>query len=220
MLNPDNEEEIVKICDNGCNSTIANCTILPPSQDNKTTFCIVSSPMNNSIYDTRGILMNVVANDTSRKLDKIELIDPFYSKPRTLCKNCKSYQKNVGFNSGSHEIIVRCTYSGKIEDHSINFTNDYTTPRVANTKPMKNSVVRNGLFVVKYTEENPLKVTLHYGVNKTSKEDCPAGRNQECIFNVDLSRYDNNDINYWFEIKDIAGNTAESRPTRISVDIL
>jgi|SRR3989344_9660923 len=49
-------------------------------------------------------------------------------------------------------------------------------------------------------------------------KNCPSGKNQKCSFDIDLSDFDGQEIYYWFEITDIAGNLAESKETKIKVD--
>ena len=50
------------------------------------------------------------------------------------------------------------------------------------------------------------------------KYDCPFGRNQECNFEIDLSEYGWDEIYYYFELTDVAGNVVESKPVLVKVD--
>jgi len=47
---------------------------------------------------------------------------------------------------------------------------------------------------------------------------CPSGKNQACSFDVDLSEYEGQEIEYFFVARDLAGNLDISRPVKVEVD--
>jgi hypothetical protein len=50
------------------------------------------------------------------------------------------------------------------------------------------------------------------------QKQCPSGKNQECSFNIDLKEFDGQEIEYFFAVRDIAGNLDISRPVKIKAD--
>ncbi len=48
---------------------------------------------------------------------------------------------------------------------------------------------------------------------------CPSGKNQECSFDADLSEFDGQDIEYFFAVRDLAGNVDVSRPVKVRADV-
>jgi len=52
-----------------------------------------------------------------------------------------------------------------------------------------------------------------------TKTDCESGTNGECVFSdVDLTDYDGQEIRYWFEVEDRAGNIDTSKEVVVTVD--
>lgn len=155
-------------------------------------------------------------------ISKLEYIDLNELKPRwkLLCSNCDRYQSKLILKEGQHNIVIRAiNYAGVEFNDSVSFFIDSVKPKIVRQDPIKG--YSNGLFKVKYNEENPTKVIIHYkqdGIRKDeTREDCPGGRNQLCEFY--LSDLLQGDLTYYFEIIDISGNSVEYiRPSTVEVD--
>jgi len=179
--------------------------------------CTIHSLTNGSIYPSRKIPLDIIA---SEKLEKMEYIDYSNSRPRwrRLCSKCDEYERQKSFNEGEHDIRIRCTpFVGEPEIHEIEFFNDYRKPKIRKTTPKRNKFTNGSNFYIKYTEDNVKNISITY--NPTIILDCnKSGRNQECYFDLNLTEFNNQEIEYWFEIEDIAGNKDQSKPTKVKVD--
>jgi hypothetical protein len=84
----------------------------------------------------------------------------------------------------------------------------------------------NGMFYVEFDEENPEEVWLNYGNELTGLKNvlvdlsrCTIERYYECEVDVNLSDYDGEEIEYWFNMTDRVGSYDESRAETLDVDI-
>lgn len=155
-------------------------------------------------------------------VSKIEYIDLSELKPRwkLLCSNCDGYTGKIILKEGQHDLVIRAiNYAGVEFNDSVSFFIDSVKPKIVRQDPIKG--YSNGFFTVKYNEENPSKIILHYkqdGIRKEEiREDCPGGRNQLCEFY--LSDLLQGSLTYYFEIIDISGKSIEyTRPSTIEID--
>jgi len=173
----------------------------------------VHSPEQDYIYNSRRILINISSEDY---IDYLKYSDNGKSF-RTLCRNCDSYVRSKTFNEGFHELIIQAVFPLEVINKTINFTIDSTKPRISKTLPRRNSIVNGSEFYIKYTEDNLENITLFWNGTKTLSG-CLSGKNQECRGDMNLSDYENQWIEYWFEIIDIAGSKDVSRKTKVKVD--
>ena len=175
----------------------------------------VLSPKNGDIFSDKRVEINIVSLGGEADYMKYSDND---GAIRTLCRNCDSYDRRKTFRDGFHELKIFGLFGIGEIDYNINFTVDSTKPRISRTEPKRNSVINGSEFYIKYTEDNLQNITLFYGTNQTTKYNCTAGRNQECIFSeVDLTGYKNQWIEYYFEVTDVA-RTVQSKKTRVLVD--
>ncbi|MEK6875540.1 MAG: hypothetical protein AABX30_02560 [Nanoarchaeota archaeon] len=182
----------------------------------------VYSPVQNAVYNTRTILMNL---SMSSKVSFFKYMRNGDS-PRTLCRNCSSYSKKKPFDDGLNELIVMAIFNEGVVQKYINFTVDSKVPIIKKTSPKTGFA--NGTFTIEFQEENPKIVLLTYGNNLTGykeKElnpgtDCYVEKkNYYCSIDVDLSEYDLQEIRYWFIVRDIADNMDESNLRKLDVDV-
>ncbi len=199
-------------CEYECNETNRECN-LPP-------LCTPYSPQNNKIYPDRRIPFNIKATE---KLAKIEYLDLDDSRPKwkRLCRNCNNYFRSKSFKEGEHKLTIKCTpYIGEPELHKITFSNDYKDPRISKTEPKRNKFTNGSNFYIKFKENNPVNISINF--NPTlflDLEDCTESRTyKECYININLSDYDDQEINYYFTVQDIAGNKDKSKSTPVKVD--
>ncbi|MBS3080829.1 hypothetical protein J4221_05130 [Candidatus Pacearchaeota archaeon] len=187
---------------------------------------IVNSPSNQN-YSEKRIPINVSVNGI---VDKITFIDLSELRPRekSLCrKNCDGYGHNKiklqSFRDGFHNLTFRAIKDDMIVDEeNVSFIVDTKKPRIKKTEPKKGFA--NGTFKVEFDENNPVNVTLFYGNSTRSKSldienDCNLDRRYTCVTNVNLSDFDGQEIEYWFNVSDIVNQTDMSRETKLKVDI-
>ncbi|MDD5178155.1 MAG: hypothetical protein PHT54_02645 [Candidatus Nanoarchaeia archaeon] len=158
----------------------------------------------------------------SEQVAKLEYMDDgIDGKYKLLCKNCIEYNKTKTFKEGSHILKIMATnYAGSNTTEEVSFFIDSVKPKISQVEPKKG--FGDGLFKVRYTEENPVDVKLTYeqdGVIKTeTKTDCPGGKNQICIF--DVNNIGQGEVNFTFEITDIAGFKAVSKKATANIDTI
>ncbi|MEK6871827.1 MAG: hypothetical protein AABX16_02895, partial [Nanoarchaeota archaeon] len=203
----DCDELIDEICNNDDVNTL---TINSPSQE---------------LFNNKKIQFNLTLNQTMDKLTYIDLSD---SRPRekVLCnKNCNGYgndkRKLVSFKDGNHTLRFRAVKNNIIDERNVSFLIDSTNPKISKSEPKRGTV--NGTFKIEFIEQNPQDLFFFYELNKIEhsiKADyhCVIDRNKNiCDVTVDLSLLHGQEINYWFELTDIAGNRGISRKNKIKV---
>jgi len=142
-----------------------------------------------------------------------------------VCDDCSpgnpSYARLRTFVEGENDLMFKAVdYSGNVAYASVNFLVDSLKPRIYRTYPMSNKFA-DGNFEVQFKEANPALLTLHYGTNtaNVNLDDCYDGVGKRiCNIDVDLSEYNNQQMEYYFELEDIAGNKYKSRATKVNVD--
>jgi len=176
------------------------------------------------ISDDRRILLDL---ETTDEVD--EIIYTYFDsrgreRERRLCRNCDEYNRKRSFSSGYNELTFKAIVDDEVVDEKdVNFTIDYKDPRISKTEPSRG--FSDGNFYVEFKEDNPISLVLHYGNSIRTEvlnlsEDCEEERGKsKCNVWVNLSDFDNKEIEYWFEIEDIAGNTDESRKREVDVDM-
>ncbi len=141
---------------------------------------------------------------------------------RRLCRNCDGYDKTKSFRDGPHEIVIRATDDfGFTREETINFEVDSKKPRIIRTEPKRKSTTNGENFKVRYTEYNlkNVEVSISDGTNVATYGlgGCEAGRNKECSTILDLSDYDGQWVEYWFNVSDDVRGV-QSRVTKVKVD--
>lgn len=185
----------------------------------------VSSPIKNTIYNTKKIFLNISTNEMAdiyyRDLNKSTSTISFTK----VCDNCpagmKSYAKVRSFKEGNNSLIFKAIdMKGNEAYFNVYFFIDSTKPRIYSTYPKANAFA-DGTFQVQFKELNPKKATLYYGTDKASVDlsKCyDALGKKNCEIEVNLNKYHGQVIGYYFEVEDIAGNTYTSRSTNVLVD--
>ncbi len=179
---------------------------------------------NIDIYNTTKIQFNITLGNDS--FSELFYIDWNEIKPKwnTLCKNCNEYGFNKkrikSFKEGQHNLTIKVIKGNKTLTENISFFIDSKKPKIIKTEPKQNSFSNGSGFLVNYDEDNVNSVNLNFGNGLSFGKSCPSGKDQECLFDVDLSDFDGQEINYWFEITDIAGNKGESKETKVKVDTM
>ena len=183
---------------------------------------------NQLIYNDRKIQFNITLN---QQVDKITYVDNEEERPRekNLCsRDCLGYGndriKTITFNDGFHNLTIRAIKNNTIVDtKNIKFLVDSEDPRISKTEPRRGFA--SGIFNVEFTEDNPTQLILFYGNSILThsiniEDECTLDRTRyKCETEVDLNDFDGQEIQYWFNLTDIVGNSVTNRPvTRIKVD--
>jgi len=206
-------EELIQECLYGCSA--GECIPENYSID-------VQNPKG-EIYSDRRIPFEITS---FRESTILEYIDNSYRTPRwkRICRNCDEYSKTKSFRNGEHNITIKgISKTGSEDKKNILFFVDYKDPRISKTEPRRG--FSDGNFYVEFREDNPENLTLHYGNSIRTRElniknDCDENRGKhECSVWVNLSDFDNKEIEYWFELEDMAGNKDDSKKNEVSVDM-
>ena len=217
-----------KVCPtnlNFCNALDLTCssnanTTLDTTPPNLT----INSPANNGVYTEKSVLLNLRSSKTS----DIYFTDNLNS-PRVwsrVCKDCSSYSKKKNFKEGINDLLFRVAdRAGNEVFQNLTFFIDTKVPQIKSVLPKTGFT--SGLFTVEFLEANPKNLTIKYGngisgmrnlkVNLTSCADGASGR-KICEVQTNLTSFDNQQIELWAELIDIAGNVAVSPHNFLDVD--
>ena len=208
------------------------CTILPQicslingnnSIDSEPPVLELISPLNEELYTKRKILLEFNLDERA----DVYYYDLIEDRGRWIkvCNDCypgsPSYSRERSFNEGENRLQFKAVdVVGNTVYENITFYIDSQKPRISKTEPRGGYA--SGEFSVEFKEENPEKLTLYYGIDYSIlniEEDCEEDRRgYSCNIEVDLSSYDEQDIEYYFVLEDKAGNVDESRHNLIEVD--
>ena len=209
-----------------------HCSSLPPGQcttsgtapeiDSTPPILNILKPINNSLYTKKSVVLEFSLN---------EMADVYYTdmingrgKWIKVCDNCNignpSYSKNRSFAEGENNLMFKAVDAiGNEATVPVKFNIDSIAPRIYKTYPTRGFV--NTEFEVQFKEANPKKLTLYYGDDQTevNLDNCDDYNGKTtCTTEVNLDKYNGQNIKYHFKLEDIAGNTYSSREYEISVD--
>jgi len=216
---------------NVCNSITPECSGIGnngggpnTSIDSEPPVMTIHKPVQDNIYKERLIPLDIVLNERG----EIEYYDNINGKGKwtKLCKACMSYNKKRGFNEGLNNIKFRAkdVVGNNLEQDMI-FHIDSKDPKITKVNPKQGFA--SGKFEVMFKEDNPKSLTLHYGNevngmlahNLDIESACTKNKDKyNCLAMADISSYDSQKISYWFELKDIAGNSVSNKPVMLNVD--
>ncbi|MBU1020714.1 MAG: hypothetical protein KJ847_05815 [Firmicutes bacterium] len=190
-----------------------------PERTEKILDMIINSPFE-EIYPERGIVFNV----TMTRDAKLEYINWNDNVPRwrTLCRSCDEYGesriKKKSFKDGEYNLTIKATDDvGQVREENILFSVDSKKPRISKTLPKRNSFTNGSDFYIKYTEDNLKEILININSEKIPTACHESGKNKECYVDLDLSSYDGQFIEYWFEVSDYVRSVG-SRKTKVKVD--
>jgi len=184
----------------------------------------VNSPLEGFIYNSRSVLFDLEFSEPSSIYYKDNNDDGSWKR---ICSNCEdSYSKGIIFPDGENNVSIRATdRNGNSAEATKTFSVDSQDPRILRTSPK--SGFANGTFTVEFDEANPKQLVLNYGNLGTGYQQKSLDLNLECFedgsttacsTNVNLAPYDNQDIEYWFELTDIADSMDSSSVIMLKVD--
>lgn len=184
---------------------------------------LISNPGNNSIFNSRSVEFTIQSFIPNPEFE-YSMDDGAHFK--SLCKgtSCVIFTKKLSFADGNNSVIVRLLdESDNSYDQKVNFFIDSRKPSISSLEPRGGNEPLGGLpFVVEYTEaEHLANVSLHYGLpgalNTVVRFDCPTGKRVTCEFDIDLSPYNGQNIQYYAEVNDFA-NKAVYKTLSADVD--
>jgi hypothetical protein len=185
---------------------------------------IVNSPSNEEVFDSRKVLFDLVFNEPST----LYYLDNINGRGRwsRICSNCEdTYNMGISFKEGFNNITIRA------RDRNDNFADvirvfrvDTHDPKVKKAYPTGG--FGNGEFSVEFEELNLASVQLFYGMNNDFANDsisisefCTSREDKYvCTYEKDLSAYEGEEIQYFFRVTDIAGNTDDSKEVDVNID--
>ena len=199
-----------------CNS-IPFCEYLedngePPVIDTEDPVITINSPVENAMYTSKRIDLGIGLNENA-EISYMNILDSRIRWDR-LCSNCANYDRVLSFDEGQNNISIRAAdKNGNTAYKDIGFFIDSKKPKVHKVEPRNGYA--DGTFAIQYTEDNLDTINLTYtdGVitRYANLENCPDGKKQWCGVFVNLNEFDKKEINYFFTIKDDAGNIVDSR---------
>lgn len=179
---------------------------------------LVNSPKNTT-YNSKKILFDI---NTTREAS-IEYINYNNVRPKwiNLCTNCYEYNKTKMLHEGWNNITIKAEDNyGKTKEENLIFFIDSKKPLISKTEPKRGSFTNGSDFYIKYSEDNPKELSITY--NSTEILDLSKcsdnGRYKECYYDLNLIKYEGQEIEYYFKLADIANNTDESKPVKVKVD--
>ena len=198
-----------------CTEIIGNHTI-DTSPPNLT----LNSPVQNSLYTSRSILVDFTTNEEA----DVYYLDNINCRGRwaRVCQECLSYSHARSFKDGLNDITFRAVDAiGNEALTNRQFLVDSQKPQIHKAEPRNGFA--SGLFEIQYTEENLKSIKITYGnylqgFQTKTLSGCASGSKQWCSIKINLAAYNNQEISYYFRIEDVAGNFKESQPKNLDVD--
>ncbi len=182
---------------------------------------LIESPEEGMVYGEKRVLINVSLNG---EVLVLEYKDNEDARPvwKRLCRNCDGYSGVKSFRDGLHQLVLRATDEfDYVSEEEVNFEVDTKKPRISRIEPKNKATVNGEEFKVKYTEDNlnEVKVIVSDGNNTlvTLMDECEAGKNKECSISLDLSAFDGELVDYWFNVSDDV-TEVQSKANNIKVD--
>jgi len=191
--------------------------------DGKAPTLTINSPVNNKVYDSTSVLFDVKSDEPCT----LYYIDNLKGRGRwkRACSDCPEYSRNRRFDEGFNDITIKCVdkHGNKAEVRRI-FRVDSKDPKITKTEPKDGFA--DGTFEVQFTEENPISLILNYGTYSITRKkplnlslDCyEDNKKSYCDISANLKEFDGKEIEYWFELKDIANQVDSSKHISLQVD--
>ena len=186
----------------------------------------VYSPAQNAIYTERSIMLDLAVNEET----DIYYYDNIEDRGMwtRVCTDCLGYSRERSFDEGLNNLTFKAVDAvGNEAFVNRAFFVDSKKPKIKKTEPR--SGFASGEFYVEIQEANPSSLVLHYGdanpgmrtaeVDLETCEDIKGNSQKKaCNIFVPLIDYDGQEIEYWFNVTDIAGNSDESKHLSLDVD--
>ena len=181
------------------------------------------------VFDARRVPIIINLSGDAESLEYKNSADT-NSRFRRLCRNCDSYgierEKSLSLREGENNIMFRASRNGEVVEENVSVFVDSKSPRISRILPRRNSYTNGSDFYVRYTEDNLENISLVINSENVSfipnqQEfigNCTSGKNQECFFNVDISAFNNESINFSFLLNDPVHNVSSRSTASVFVD--
>jgi hypothetical protein len=181
------------------------------------------------VLNDRKVPFNISLNTEVEILEYINYADGI-PKWKKLCKDCDEFGvdkvKTKTLREGNNSITIRASDGfGNFAEKNVSIFIDSKDPKIKKVSPK--SGFSDGSFEVEFQELNPDTLVLRYG-NESEKRtrivdipiECVAiGLISTCPIVVDLSDFDEQEITYFFNLTDIAGNNDFDKPEDLDIDM-
>jgi len=192
---------------------------------------VITNPNNLFSVSGKYVYFSVQSNDPYiaevgyRYLDSKGIL-----KTKKLCsgKNIGTCNKKDTFSDGFNALTVYVLdKTGKEATQNISFFIDSKKPSIKKVSP-KSGAFSDGNFEIEFAEQNPTSLVLNYGTygnyikQNVNLSSCQILINKDYFCDVSatlIKSFDGNLIEYWFELKDVANNTVQSKSASIKVDM-
>jgi hypothetical protein len=211
---------------NKCNSKGLSCTLLGGNTtlDQTPPEMIIYSPIQDNNYNDRRIQFNISINEEAR-ISYLDLLSGYRWKE--LCDYSNDCQKKLSLKDGFNFLSLKAKdKTGNYVLQNISFFIDSKIPRITRTEPKSGFISSH--FEINFREDNPKDLILTYGNLPTGFRNYSSNIDVECIkgsreyscktSEIDLLDYDGQEIQYWFTLFDISGNSVQSSPISLKVD--
>ncbi|MAG01875.1 hypothetical protein CMI42_00920 [Candidatus Pacearchaeota archaeon] len=209
---------------NKCND-VSGCLVFGESEVDVTPPVLtINSPSDGEVFNSRKVLFDIEGNEPA----SMSYLDNINGRGRwkRLVSLASSYFRERSMKEGLNDITIKGIDRNRNEvEEVVTFFVDSRDPKIRRTYPKRGFA--NGIFEVEFSEANVVDLDLHYGNDETGYrsedvdlDNCTLLRNKYgCDVAVLLDDYSGQDIEYWFEIEDIAGNVDEGRHVVLGVDV-
>ena len=187
---------------------------------------VINNPEQDFVYDSRSVLLDTEVDEES----DIYYYDNINGRGiwTRVCTDCMGYARKRNFDEGFNDITFKAEdVVGNEVYVNRTFFVDSKKPRVKKTEPRRGYA--DGSFYVEFQEASPVSLMLYYGdanpgmrtqeINLNMCENIKGKSDKfACDVEVNLQDYDGKEIEYWFNVSDIAGSSHENKPTILQVD--
>ena len=179
------------------------------------------SPVENHVYTSRSVPFEFSLNEEA-DVYYLDLIGG-RGKWTKICENCLGDNGKRSFRVGVNNLTIKAEDGiGNVAYKNISFFVDSQKPVISKISPANGFIGVNNLFEIKFKEENPEKVILYYGDENYELDignECYYEREKYyCETSLDLTGFNNQEIEYYFYVEDIAGNSKDSAKRSLDVD--
>ncbi|MEM0465920.1 MAG: hypothetical protein QXW97_04450 [Candidatus Pacearchaeota archaeon] len=234
------KHDLCQVCVNSNNFPVhpSHCYDLPPCmptpaecKNSGPLKLIVNSPLENFVFNSRKVNFSL----NSDRLVTFYYKDNIFGRNRwsRLSSRSNSYQKILSFREGVNEITIKAVDERCNTETSLvrKFVVDSKKPKIGKTL-----VDYAGEYNIDFTEDNPALLLIKFGNQQKGYNSIPFNINNDCNkgtggrysckmkINYEqhvskLSNYNNEKIQVWFELYDIANNSIKSKSIDYFVDI-
>jgi len=207
---------------NACNNLQdTSCTLAGNGTVGSTTpNMTINSPKDDWNYSSKSVNFNIHLTEYASIYYK-KASDSSWTR---LCQDCINYNGQKTLSEGANNLMFKAVASGGSPANATRtFFVDSKKPSITKVLPQNNAFTR-GTFHLEFKELNTRSIVLFYGNKQTTLNFSlcaynPSTQKYFCDKNVDLSEFNGQQIAYWFNVTDRAGNSVKSSSKNVKVDL-